>query len=133
MEDSYPLPEEQKNAVNQLPAEGRYKHFISRVADREKVWSLRAPDGWVLMSESESTSAVPVWPHPEYALVHAVGPWESAIPTAIEVHEFVDVWLPGLSKESALVAVFPDSQGRAPLVDAMQLHSDLVAALEQIE
>ena len=103
-----------------LKADGpaRYAHFVSQVADWELVWGLRAPGGWVCLSDDTEVPMFPVWPHEEYARLLATGDWANATPTSIEVHEWVNKWLPGLDADGSKVAVFPTPAGKGVVVAA---------------
>jgi hypothetical protein len=118
-----------------LKADGatRYEHFVSQVSDWELVWGLRAPDGWVSISDNTEEPMFPVWPHEEYAHLLATGAWANATPTSIEVHEWVEKWLPGLDADGTRVAVFPTPAGKSVVVEALRLQQDIKAELDRLE
>lgn len=118
-----------------LKADGptRYAHFVSQVADWEQVWGLQAPNGWVSLSDATEMPMFPVWPHEVYALLSATDAWADAVPTAIDVHEWTENWLPGLAKDSTRVAVFPTLEGRGVVIDPFALQRDIRAELERVE
>lgn len=101
------LPQQQFAALLLSPGPARFKHFISRAADTELVWSLRDENGWVSLADEAGARGFPVWPHPDYALACATDAWAGNIPAEISVHEFVEKWLPNLAEHGASVAVFP--------------------------
>ena len=94
MADPYQLSPQQQAGVVASDAEQRYKHFISRVADFGQVWGLRNAGGWFSFGTDDIENVFPVWPHPAYALACSVGPWAGAEAAPIEVHAFVNTWLP---------------------------------------
>lgn len=118
-----------------LRADGptRYAHFVSQVADWEAVWALRGPNGWVSVSDASEAPMFPVWPHERYAQLLATDSWANATPTPIEVHEWVERWLPGLARDGIKVAVFPTPGGKGVVVDPVQLLNDLQAELARLE
>ena len=75
----------------------------------------------------------PVWPHPAYALACANGPWAGAEAAQIEVHTFINAWLPNFEAEGTHVAVLPTPELRAAVVPAAQLREDLSIELARIE
>jgi hypothetical protein len=111
----------------------RYAHFVSQVSDWALVWGLRSRDGWVMISNSTGKPMFPVWPHEEYANLLAVGEWANAAPVSVEVHEWVDKWLPGLHEDDTKVAVFPTPAGKGVVVEALHLQRDIEAELERLE
>lgn len=120
-------------AVSALPGPDRYSHFVGQVADREEVWGLRGPDGWVLAADDDGRPLVPIWPHARYAEACAAGAWAGAAPEAIPLDRWMDAWLPGLTRDGRGVAVFPVPGGSGVPVDAVRLAADLSEALEQYE
>ena len=118
-----------------LGADGptRYAHFVKRVADWEEVWGLRAPDGWVAVSDESGVSMFPVWPHEEYARLVATDDWSNAVPTSIDVHDWIDSWLPNLLEDGSKIAVFPTPQGKGVVVEPQQLKADIENELSRYE
>lgn len=127
------LREQEIAAVLKLEGPARYSHFIGQVADWEVVWGLRSPDGWVSISDKTGAPMFPVWPHEPYARMLAVDSWAQVIPTPIEVHEWIEKWLPGLAKDRMKVAVFPTPEGKMVVVDALRLRGDIEAELARME
>ena len=125
----------EKEMAGVLSADGptRYEHFVKQVADWQLVWGLREDDGWVSMGLSSHEPAFPVWPHEAYAQLCATEAWASAKPTSIEVHEWVESWLPGLGKDGSQIAVFPTPEGKGLLVDPRKLRADLEKELSLLE
>lgn len=111
----------------------RYEYFIKRVADWGQVWSLKDNTGWVLYGDDKDNELVPAWPHPKYAQVCAIGEWQNAIPQAIEIHEWIERWIPGMIKDKRLVAVFPVPTNKGIRVSPERLKVDLERELENIE
>lgn len=111
----------------------RYAHFIAQVADRELVWGLRGADGWVSMSGAEGILMFPVWPHEAYARLFATNDWSEAVPTSIDVHDWVEEWLPNLANDGSKIAVFPTPEGKGVVVDPEQLRLDIETELARLE
>ena len=51
--------------------------------------------------------ALAVWPGRDFAAACAVGAWEHHLPSALPLADFLTQWLPGMVRDSRLVAVFP--------------------------
>lgn len=107
MASSYSLNPRQFTSVSVLDGNARVQHFVARVADWEQVWSLKAESGWASAGDESGRALFPVWPHPDYAQACASGDWAGFYPEAVEVHDFIRNWLPGLDKDGLWVAVFP--------------------------
>lgn len=107
--------------------------MVSRVADFGALWSLRGADGWVLAGAPGSMEAVPIWPHPEYARLCAVGDWRGCEATEIKLTDFLENWIPGITKDNRAVAVFPTTAANAVVVSPAQLERMLREELERIE
>lgn len=133
MPTPYVLSLEQFAAVSALPGPQRYKHFVSRVADWQAVWGLRNKDGWVSAGDDSGKPVLPFWPHPDYATACATGEWADTSPSSIEIHEFIENWLPSMSAVSVLVAVFPTTTLRDVTVPARQLEDQIRDELSHIE
>ena len=121
----YRLNEQEVRTVSSLEGPDRYSYFIKRVADCEELWTLKAPDGYVLMGGKEETPHVPLWPHPRYAEICAKGEWLNTVPVPISLLEFLNKWVPGLHLDGRLVAVFPLPTGKGVSVDPVRLADDL--------
>lgn len=133
MASSYPLNPKQFQAVLALPGPDRYRHFVGRVADWQFVWGLKDKNGWASAADDDGNSAFPFWPHPDYAAACATDNWAGNSPDSIEVHEFLERWLPGMAKDGVAVAVFPTPTMRGTVVPAIQLQQAIQDELSRIE
>ena len=133
MASSYPLNPKQFTAVLALSGPDRFQHFISRVADWQNVWGLRDENGWVSASDDEGNLAFPFWPHPDYAAACATDKWLGNLPDSVEIHEFLEHWLPNMGKDGVAVAVFPTPTMRGTVVLALQLQQAIQDELSRIE
>jgi len=112
-------------AVIALPGLKRFEHFVKVVADREQVWGLYQ-EGWAAAGTEDEASVFPIWPAKEYAEACALGEWSGYEPKAIDLGEFLGVFLPNFEEDGILPGVFyvPSGGGVTPSVD------DLRSALE---
>jgi hypothetical protein len=133
MDASYRLTEKEFDAISCLDGPDRYSHFVKRVSDWQRVWGLKNESGWVTAGDDNGNNGIPFWPHPDYASACATGEWSGNHPASIEVHEFVDSWLPNMEKDGVQVTVFPTASLKGVMVHAAQLQADLSEELEQYE
>ena len=133
MNESYRLTTKEFESVTQLDGPARFKHFVSRVADWEKVWGLRSDSGWASVGDDDGNSGFPVWPHPQYAAACATGEWAENQPALIGVHEFVESWLRNMANDRVKVAVFPTPKMKGVVVEAGDLRQILQDELKQYE
>ena len=133
MTNPYPLNPKQLATVSALPGPDRYQHFVGRVADWQLVWSLKDQNGWVSAADDDGNLAFPFWPHPDYAVACATDNWASNSPDSIEVHEFLEHWLPSMARDGVAVAVFPTPTMRGTTVPALQLQQAIQDELLRIE
>ncbi|NCB60206.1 MAG: DUF2750 domain-containing protein, partial [Gammaproteobacteria bacterium] len=74
---------------------------------------------------------LPVWPHPDYAKLWAVGDLERYQPQAITLKIWLERWIDGLTQDGIDVAVFP-VQGEENMVETPSaLAESLTKKLEQ--
>lgn len=133
MAEPYPLNPQQFQAVSALAGPDRYRHFVSRVSDWQHVWSLKDESGWVSAADDQGNLVFPFWPHPDYAAACATGDWTGNIPASIEVHEFLERWLPNMDKDEVEAAVFPTPTMRGVIIPALQLQRAIQDELSNIE
>ena len=75
----------------------------------------------------------PVWPHEEYARLLATDDWQTAEPTSIDVHDWVESWLPNLLEDGSMIAVFPTPPGKGVVVEPQRLKADIESELRRYE
>jgi hypothetical protein len=127
------LTEAQRTALLSSPGHARFKHFIRRTADCERLWGLRDATGWVALADDTGAPGFPVWPHPNYAQACATEAWTGGLPAAIDVHEFIDEWLPNMPDGVVGVALFPTSSMKGVWTKADELRRYLAEELGKYE
>lgn len=127
---SYELTDTERNAAQQLNADYRYDHFISKVAQHGALWILKDEQGLLLLQDEEETS-LPVWPHPDYAKEWASGDLARYQPQSITLAVWLDRWVEGLTQDGISVAVFPLPDGMGIIEDAADLAEALQDKLSQ--
>jgi hypothetical protein len=124
-------PKQLENVLGLTP-KVRYEYFVKRVADWQEVWGLWK-DGWALLGEDGSKEFMPVWPHPEFAARYASGDWKDYSPRAIDVHEWIEEWIPKLKREGLKVAVFPALNGLFTAAEPEKVKADVKDELDKME
>jgi len=99
-------------AVMHLSGKDRYKYFIKKVVDSEKLYGLYE-DGWALVSDDEGKEYFPLWPAEEYALLCAENGWENYNPEEIDLHKFLEVFVKNIQAHNISPAIFmtPSNEG----------------------
>ncbi|MCU0760134.1 MAG: DUF2750 domain-containing protein [Steroidobacteraceae bacterium] len=108
--------DKQYASVLALDGPKRFKHLVAQVADWGEVWGLRTAEGWMLVQDDAGNIAFPIWPHERYAVGYNDATSSGCQAVSIEVHEFVDTWLPRFADEGNQLAVFPTLADRAIFV-----------------
>jgi hypothetical protein len=65
------------------------------------------------------------WPHKRYAAACAVDQWAGHVPRAINLHEWMEKWLPGLERDSRRIVVFMTPINAGATVEHGRLREDL--------
>ena len=120
-------------SVLALPAPERYAYFVKHVADEERLWALGDESGFAATAGDDGREAMPVWPHPRYALACAEGEWAGREPEPIALAEWLDGYLADLAEAGRAVAVFPDPGGAGVVREPGELGDDLRAEAARYE
>lgn len=82
-----------------------YQRFIEHLQESGQVWGLKSPDGWVVVdsTEFEDAEVMPFWSEEAYARQHCVDEWKDFKPVAMDLEEFVEDWLVGMTEDGVLV------------------------------
>ncbi|XQY93683.1 DUF2750 domain-containing protein [Metabacillus sp. HB246100] len=92
-------------AVIKLPANRRYSYFIKKIVDFEELWGLYN-DGWAISEDTNGNKLIPLWPKKEYAELCTEEEWKQYQPKKIYLNDFINKWIPGMSKDRLSVSVF---------------------------
>jgi hypothetical protein len=112
-------------SVVMLTGPDRYSYLIKKMVDQHVVWSLWCEGGWALASAVSGRELVPVWPHPNYAILSAKGAWNGCLPKSISLNEWLDRWVPGTEQDGRLVAAFPTPADTGVEVSPRQMERDI--------
>lgn len=109
----------------------RYEYFIHRVCETKAVWALYN-EGWASVGQDEGETMIPFWPHEAFAKAFAIGGWAGFTPRKIELHEFLEAWIPGLRQNAIQPAIFPVATGSSVLVSLDDLEANLRHELDEV-
>jgi len=125
------MNDKQFESVLALDSNERYNHFISKVADWEKLWSVKSKEGWLVPLAPEEFEYFPLWPHSEYAqnITDKNFPGHNA--TEISLQELLEHWLPLFEKDNVKVAVFPNMEWTFWCIEPKDLKEDLLNEMEK--
>ena len=126
------LSQKEIEAVLRLPGEKRYEYFIKRVSDSNRLWGLWN-DGWAMGVTNDGRKTIPVWPAAEYAELCRKDDWQAYTPKSIDLHEFMNHFLPGLVRDGVRVSIFDTPLEDSVLIDDDELLGDLKEELSKIE
>jgi hypothetical protein len=119
------ITDKEIEAVSQLEAFQRYQYFIKRVADSEKMYSLFDKNGNFALAEVEDHTVFSVWSAPEFALINAVGEWNSFSVKEIPLEEFEDNLIDKIEENKWLINVFSIKEKSGFVVDINEFAKDM--------
>ena len=118
--------------ILKMSEDERYNYFIRKVADFEQIWGL-SNDGWALLGDNNGSQILPLWPEKEFAELCAVDQWKDYKAEVIELDNFIEKWIPGMTKDKTLINVFLTPNAKGTVISPADLYSDLQDELEQYE
>ena len=92
--------------VTRLSPEERFDYFLEHVKETSGLWGLYGSTGWVMV-ESGDELCLPIWPHQDFVTAWERDDFPECKPKAIDLSEFLGVWVQGLAKNSTLLLLFP--------------------------
>ncbi|RYE27984.1 MAG: DUF2750 domain-containing protein, partial [Sphingobacteriales bacterium] len=109
-----------------------YNYFIRKVVDFEEIWGL-SDDGWALLGDDNGNQILPLWTEKEFAELCSVDQWKSYKPEVILLDNFLEKWIPGMTKDKTLVNIFSTPGSKGTVILPFDLNSDLQEELEQYD
>lgn len=123
---SISLTAEQITSALALSADERYEFFLDLLAENHTVYTLKDEQGCLLVT-SDDESCLPVWPDQALAEACATQEWEGFEPLAISLDDWLEKWVPGMTSDNHMVAVFPDLNTESVIVTPQELADDISA------
>jgi hypothetical protein len=102
----------------------RYSYLIEQVITDNEVWIIADEGGSVLLEE-DGVGCIPVWPHRECAEENLTGDWADCKAISIEKSAWLERWTTGLTEDSLLIAVFPDSEQECVVVSPAEFDDEI--------
>ena len=134
-EDCPPLNEYIFNNMMKASEQKRYKYFIGHVTQWQKVWVLmQNEDDIVCLQDNEGFIGMGVWPYKDYVeYVQRDPEFCNCTVSSIEVHDFIDAYIPHLKKDDTKIALFYNGKDFVCISDLDQFEKDMREELERIE
>ena len=98
-----------------MSGNARFGYFVRKVTDFGELWGL-FNNGWAMGKDGDGRMAVLFWPEQGFAEMYATGEFANHKPKRIALDDFMEKWIPGMTKDNYQVAVFPTTSGRAVFV-----------------
>lgn len=98
-----------------LSAEERQELVVSYIAKAKEIWMIQGSEGFVMFEGGESVQ-LPVFPHRDLAQKFVdINEIEGQC-VSVELAEFKETWLPGLTKNGVELVMFPTTSDVENLV-----------------
>jgi Protein of unknown function (DUF2750) len=127
------INEKELASVLQLETPKRYSYCVKKIADLQRLYSLKNDAGWAVAADDAGNELIPIWPHEAFASLCAVGPWHGYFPQAIAIDVWLARWIPGIERDGRLIAVFPTAQNYGVAVNPADFAAHLQAELAKYE
>ena len=119
--------------VSALDAFERYQHFIKRVADSEKLYTLNSKEGDWARSDIDAFMLYPLWPFKEYAMNGMRGVWADFEVIEFDLNDFTDKILPTIIEEGFMLNIFPVGDATGFVVNDSEFIRDIKEELSKYE
>jgi Protein of unknown function (DUF2750) len=116
------------DAMLELPAPQRYRHFIEKVVGLRRMWGLYA-DGWAMSETPEGRQVLPLWPAREYAERNIADEWSNHQAREIDLDAALAMMIPTLREQGILPGIFFSPDQGSINITLDELERDLRAEL----
>ncbi|MBB6499991.1 DUF2750 domain-containing protein [Pedobacter cryoconitis] len=116
--------------VTKLDAFNRYKYFIKKVVDEEKIYTLSFENE---IAEVKDNKLISVWSAAEFAKECAIQEWENYTVTEFSLEEFKDDIGVFITENNLLINVFSVANKTGFIVNQNELWRDINDELEQYD
>lgn len=120
-------------SIIQLPAGKRYEYFIRKSADFQQIWSLRNSEGWLLLGGATSAKLIPLWPEKMFAEYCNKINNTGCRAESIGLNEFLTNMSKALIRDIIQLAIFPNQNMSAPIMEIGKVCQDLIEESAQYE
>lgn len=134
-EECPPLNEYVFNNMMKASQKKRYKYFIGHVTQWQQIWVLmHHEEDIACLQDNNDFVGMGVWPHKDYAAYIQKEPeFSDCMVSSIEVHDFVDTYIPYLKKEGTKIALFYNGEDFVCIDNLDRLKEDIEEELDRIE
>lgn len=108
-----------------VSAHTRFDNFVSLSLAAGQFWLIGDESGFVQLALDEG-ACLPVWSSEEQAQDWCQDEWQSCQPQMINVKQWLDVWLPSMAQQGAMVSVDPQADADAYVLEADDLRLSLL-------
>lgn len=127
------ITEKEIQAVIALNVKGRYKYSLNRMADFSEVWVLSDSEGFLTYADADNITYFPIWPFKEYAALCAIEEFKNGVPESIEIHDFINEYLPDFREQKIKLSLFPLPSNWGLPIEIDDFINDIQIALDEIE
>ncbi|MGJ1454514.1 DUF2750 domain-containing protein [Sphingobacterium multivorum] len=125
------LSEKEMASVVKLAPFDRYKYFLKRVADTERMYTLVNGNNEYALSEVKGNYVFSLWPFREYALLSIVGEWDNYQVKEITLDEFENEVIDFIEQNKYLINVFTVDSKAGFIVNLIEFARDLSDELKK--
>lgn len=122
------LSEKEIASVVKLAPFDRYKYFLKRVADTERMYTLVNGNNEYALSEVKGNYVFSLWPFREYALLSIVGEWDNY---QVTLDEFENEVIDFIEENKYLINVFTVDSKAGFIVNLIEFARDLSDELKK--
>ncbi|WP_343321132.1 DUF2750 domain-containing protein [Sphingobacterium multivorum] len=125
------LSEKEIESVVKLTPFDRYKYFLKRVADTERMYTLVNGNNEYALSEVKGNYVFSLWPFREYALLSIVGEWDNYQVKEITLDQFENEVIDFIEENKYLINVFTVDSKAGFIVNLIEFARDLSDELKK--
>lgn len=113
--------------------DANFQMFVEEVRESGLLWGLRYGEDWVICqsAEFEETDVMPLWSNEADARLHCAEEWADYEPDAIDLEEFLDVWVNDLDEDEVLIGPNWNSDLEGAEIEPIELAKVLVQVDEE--
>jgi hypothetical protein len=126
------VTEKEIESVSKLAPFERYKYFIKKVANSEKMCALQKEDEWAI-AEVDNYKLFSLWSAEEIASLNATGIWEGYDSVEISFDMFEEQVVPVIRQNDYLLNIFSVNGKVGFVVDVDEFIRDLKEELKNYE
>lgn len=114
-------------------AKVRFEYTVKRIVDFENVWVIEDEKGLMLLNDNNGNLIFPIWPFEEFAKIFCVGDYSTCTVSSIEIHEFLEDYIPKFELSNYKLSVFPLNTGKGMVVEIPDFLLAVQSELDKVE